>query len=233
MSMDVLKGDWHCLDTALGEPTWNMALDETLLLTVAGLAKPVLRFYGWTEPAATFGYSQRVAEIEALTPLRPVIRRPTGGGLVPHDFDWTYSVIVPPGHAWYKLSAVDSYRTVHEWVAAGLAGGGLSGVTLAECCLKPAPGQCFLGYEKYDVLWQGKKVAGAAQRRSRNGLLIQGSLQPPRSFSDRAQWQAAMIASATALGARFEATALTSELLVIADSLTSSKYRSEAFNRRL
>ena len=231
--MDALKGDWYCLDTALGEPAWNMALDETLLLKVAVLAKPVLRFYGWTEPAATFGYSQRVAEIEALTHLRPVIRRPTGGGLVPHDFDWTYSVIVPPGHPWYELSAVESYRTVHEWVAAGLNGTGLNGVTLADCCLKPAPGQCFLGYEKYDVLWSGKKVAGAAQRRSKNGLLIQGSLQPPRSLSDRTKWQAAMLASASTLGARFEDLALTPELLVLTDSLASSKYRTFAFNRRL
>ena len=60
-----------------------MALDEALLTHVAGLGRPVLRFYGWTEPAATFGYFQHHAEIAPATRLRPPIRRPTGGGLVP------------------------------------------------------------------------------------------------------------------------------------------------------
>ena len=90
---------WFYLDTGKGESAWNMALDEALLHSVAAIGQPFLRFYGWNEPAATFGYFQKYADIAAWSPLRPLIRRPTGGGLVPHDADWTYSVIIPPSHA--------------------------------------------------------------------------------------------------------------------------------------
>ena len=98
-----------------------MALDEALLEAVARLGKPVLRFYGWTEPAATFGYFQKYAEVERATRLRPLVRRPTGGGIVPHDADWTYSLAFPPGHEWHSLKAEESYRRVHEWIQRAFA----------------------------------------------------------------------------------------------------------------
>jgi lipoate-protein ligase A len=154
-----------------------MACDEALLEAAGAHGEPVLRFYGWSEPAASFGYFQRFHEIAALTSLRPLIRRPTGGGLVPHDADWTYSLAFPPGHRWFHLSAVDSYRQVHEWL---LAAFGRLGVTLqlAPCSLAGG-GQCFAGAERFDVVAGPRKIAGAAQRRNRAGLLIQGSIQPP------------------------------------------------------
>ena len=66
---------WFFLQSGLGEPAWNMALDETLLENASQIGKPVLRFYGWIEPAASFGYSQHFAELERATMLRPLIRR--------------------------------------------------------------------------------------------------------------------------------------------------------------
>src|SRR5215475_11845881 len=98
------------LSSGHGEPAFNMAFDEALLESAAELAFPMLRFYGWTEPAASFGYFQHYSEVERLTLLRPLIRRPTGGGIVPHDRDWTYSAIFPPCHLWYDFPAVESYR---------------------------------------------------------------------------------------------------------------------------
>jgi lipoate-protein ligase A len=63
--------------------------------------------------------------------------------------------------------------------------------TLAAESQKEIPGQCFAGPEKADLLWQGRKIAGAAQRRSRTGLLIQGSVQPPPAL-DRSVWESAL-----------------------------------------
>src|SRR5258705_9269822 len=164
-----------------------MATDEVLLESIAGLGHPVLRFYGWNEPAASFGYSQRYAEVARLTSLRPLVRRPTGGGLVPHDADWTYTLIFPPSAAWYSLKATESYQRVHSWVQAAFQKINVP-TELAPCSRKEVAGQCFVGAEEFDVLWKGRKIAGGAQRRSRHGLLIQGSVQPPIG-SVREKWE--------------------------------------------
>ena len=180
-----------------------MALDEALLEAMPRLQQPVLRFYGWTEPAATFGYFQKFSGVEQATPLRPLIRRPTGGGIVPHDADWTYSAIFPPGHEWHSLAAIESYRRIHDWLRLAFAELKIE-TELAPCCRQSAignrqsaiPSACFLGHEKSDLLWRGKKIAGAAQRRNQLGLLIQGSVQPPPVPLARSDWENAMTAVA-------------------------------------
>jgi lipoate-protein ligase A len=191
MSMPPEKDVWLRLRSGAGNAALNMALDAALLEAAPSPGKPVLRFYSWTEGAASFGYFQKYAEVRQMTRLEPLVRRPTGGGLVPHDADWTYSVTIPTGHAWYALSAVDSYRRVHEWVGAAFFKQGVT-TELASDCRKALPGQCFVGHEKFDVLWHGQKIAGAAQRRTRTGLLIQGSVQPPPVKIERADWENAM-----------------------------------------
>ena len=113
--------NWLFLNSGKCAAAFNMALDEALLEAVSRLGKPVLRFYGWTEPAATFGYFQKYAEVERATLLRPLIRRPTGGGIVPHDADWTYSAVFPPGHEWHSLKAEESYRRIHDWLRLAFA----------------------------------------------------------------------------------------------------------------
>ena len=183
--------NWLLLHSGPSPAAFNMALDEALLEAMPRLGSPVLRFYGWTEPAASFGYFQKYAEVERATLLRPLIRRPTGGGIVPHDADWTYSVTFPAGHEWHRLPAVESYRRVHEWIQAAFAKLNLE-TALAATGVKSAPGQCFIGHEKSDVLWRGRKIAGAAQRRTKTGLLIQGSVQPPPLALSRADWERAM-----------------------------------------
>jgi lipoate-protein ligase A len=221
---------WFLLGHSVGRPAYNMALDEALLENVARLGTPVLRFYGWTVPAATFGYFQKYADVAATTALRPLIRRPTGGGIVPHDADWTYSVAVPPGHEWYSLKAQESYRRVHEWLR--LAFAGLSVETaLAPGCKKSLPGQCFAGYEKFDLLWRGGKIAGAAQRRNRSGLLIQGSVQPPPLSPARADFEKSMCAAAEKhFGAVWSQLVPDAVLRDRATALERLKYATDEFN---
>ena len=174
--------DWLRLDSGANTPAYNMALDEALLEDAATLGQLVLRFYDWTEPCGTFGYSQKIAQIEAATKLRPLIRRCTGGGLVPHDGDWTYSLIFPPAHEWTALPATESYHRTHALLQQAFGEIGVE-TEFAKSCRRPKPGECFEGHELHDLLWNGKKVAGAAQRRNRHGLLIQGSVQPAEDWS--------------------------------------------------
>jgi lipoate-protein ligase A len=223
---------WLSLDSGAGGAAFNMAMDEALLENVSRLGKPVLRLYGWTEPAATFGYFQKFSEVARATLLRPLIRRPTGGGIVPHDADWTYSAVFPPGHEWHSLKAVESYRRIHEWIQIAFAELKIE-TELAPCCKKSLPGQCFVGHEKFDLLWHGKKIAGAAQRRNNLGLLIQGSVQPPPVKIARGDWENAMRAAAREkFQAGWDELPPDENLRGRAEILSREKYSRDDFNRK-
>ena len=223
---------WHLLRTGLGAPSWNMALDEALLEHASSHPAPILRLYGWNTPAATFGYSQNYAEVASWTPLRPLIRRPTGGGLVPHDSDWTYSVVIPPDHPWHKLRAEESYRRMHDWITAAFRVLQIE-AELSAASEKPAPGRCFIGAEKFDVLAAGKKIAGAAQKRNKLGLLIQGSVQPPSTMSSRANWEDSLLKTGReSFSIQWRELALPKTILNRAGELDSQKYATDAYNQR-
>ena len=225
------------LNSGKREAAFNMALDEALLENARRLEKPVLRFYGWTERAASFGYFQKYSDVERATLLRPLVRRPTGGGIVPHDADWTYSFAVPPGHEWHSLAAIESYRRMHEWILRAfgklkieteLAQAKRSAATGADM-----PGECFTGHEKFDLLWRGKKIAGAAQRRNKLGLLIQGSVQPPPIPISRGDWEEAMRAAAAELfSVQWTTLSPEGDLLSRAAELARQKYSQAAYNQK-
>jgi len=224
---------WYLLDSGPGSFAFNMALDEALLASSSGIGRPLLRFYGWTEPAASFGYFQKYSEIEQMTLLRPLVRRPTAGGLVPHDNDWTYTLVFPPEHSWYLLQAVETYRRVHAWIRDAFEDLGLT-MELAPDARIAGPGQCFIGYEKSDVLWRGQKIAGAAQRRRRDWLLIQGSIQPGfLEGTTRHNWQSALCRK-IAISEAIEWDPFIPEepLLEKVRSLANTKYFNDAYNRR-
>jgi lipoate-protein ligase A len=223
---------WLLLDSDPGTADFNMASDEALLEFASLSGKPVLRFYGWTGRAASFGYFQKYGDVARLTSLRPLVRRPTGGGLVPHDADWTYSLVYPSGHWWYASRAKESYQRVHEWIRDAFSRLNLT-TELAANRRKELPGQCFVGAEQFDVLWRGAKIAGAAQRRNRQGLLIQGSVQSPSEALARAAWQCAMCEVACenwrVQWSPFEPNAVLNQR---AEELARGKYSREAYNQR-
>lgn len=208
-----------------------MAADEALLDAARQFQLPMLRLYSWTEPAASFGYFQAYGQVAALTSLRPLIRRPTGGGLVPHDRDWTYSLAIPRNHAWFGLSARESYRQLHAWIQEAFQNCGVP-TRLSERAFHDAPGQCFAGAECDDLLWEGKKIAGAAQRRTKFGLLVQGSIQPPPGV-ERARWEQAFSESTArsrlGTGQSFQ---WPQSMRSLIEGLVERKYGTPEFNRK-
>jgi lipoate-protein ligase A len=179
------------LPTRISGAAENMATDF-LLLQRYPRAVPRFRHYGWRGPAFTFGYSQKIAFVrEALATVEPpfeLCRRATGGGIVDHRDDWTFALVIPRGHPLEELRATQSYREVHEALAAALRAQGVAAVT-KPCVDEPASdgaaagpaGVCFQRAEIYDVVHErtGEKIAGAAQKRNKHGLLFQGSLWRP------------------------------------------------------
>ncbi len=223
---------WLLFRSGAGHYAFNMALDEALLEAMPRLQTPVLRFYGWGEPAASFGYFQKFAEVERLTRLRPLVRRPTAGGIVPHDCDWTYSFAFPTTHEWYSLAAIESYRRVHEWICNAFTLLGIP-TELAPSAQPTGPGQCFVGFERFDLLYRGRKIAGAAQRRRRDGLLIQGSVQPPERRITRGNWEEAICeVGEKQIGMHWEEFKVAGWLKARAEELARTKYSQERFNQR-
>lgn len=148
---------------------YNMAVDEALLRLCQ---MPVLRFYRWSEPAVSIGYFQS----HTLVPAgRPFVRRYTGGGLVDHAADFTYSLIIPKEHPLYVAGTARSYETIHHAIMRGLQDAGVV-AELAEMNAEREHPACFQKPVKFDILADGNKLAGAAQRRTREACLHQGSI---------------------------------------------------------
>jgi len=180
------------LPVRTGGAAENMAVDFLLLQRFPDATVPRFRHYGWRGPAFTFGYAQKIAAVRALLPPDlplDLCRRPTGGGLVDHRDDWTYSLVIPRGHPLEDLRATQSYREVHEALASALRAQGVACVTKTsqpESEGLPAVGLakagiCFQRAEIHDVVHatSGDKIAGAAQKRNKHGLLFQGSVWRP------------------------------------------------------
>ncbi len=158
-------------DETRADAATNMAIDEALL---EASAAPTLRFYGWKQPAVSFGYFGKFADVEQDG--RELVRRWTGGGSVPHGADLTYALITPTGHPAFALGPAAIYAALHTAIRDALRREGRP----AELAAAPAPkisDACFANPVRDDVLLDRQKIAGAAQRRTRRGFLQQGSIQ--------------------------------------------------------
>jgi lipoyl(octanoyl) transferase len=175
----------------------NMATDFLLLKRFPDPRAARFRAYGWRRPAVTFGYSPKIAWVRAQLPgligddRVELCRRPSGGGVVDHRADWTYALVIPRGHDLEGVRAAESYRAVHAALARALVACGQPALLkescerapaadddLASCAAAAGPTLCFARPELYDVLAaaSGAKIAGAAQKRTKEGLLFQGSV---------------------------------------------------------
>ena len=158
-------------------PYLNMAIDECLLERIGSLGRVVLRFYEWNIPSASFGYSQKPRAV-TRTGLT-LVRRPTGGGVVYHDVDLTYTMVIPAGHPICELNRMDSYKAIHEPIMKAILDLGQGAHLAPDLGIKHdrATLQCFVSPSPNDVLAaDDTKLAGAAQRRTRKGILHQGSV---------------------------------------------------------
>jgi lipoate-protein ligase A len=163
----------------------NMAIDEALLEYAA---VPSIRFYRWHSPALSFGYFGRFAHVACYARECDLVRRWTGGGIVFHGDDLTYSIVIPANDGALSESSMSIYESVHRALCDALDGngkravvavGGDSGRTAdaMRTAFSAVGYNCFANAVRADVMIDGRKIAGAAQRRTRRGLLQQGSIQ--------------------------------------------------------
>ena len=176
----------------------NMATDLWSLLEYPQDEHPRYRHFDWKHPCVTFGYGQQFDWVcgEAGRKESDLCRRPTGGGIVVHGEDWTYSLVIPSEHHVCEGSAAEVYLHVHESLAVALADCGVETALLpcasavsSEATRKVIPGQCFLEPVARDLVLpeDGTKVAGAAMKKTRTGILLQGTIDR-RSLKKKVDW---------------------------------------------
>ena len=213
----------------------QMALDEAL-----ADSKPeafCLRFYRWEGPAATFGYAQRIHEVERVLPAgigNQYTRRPTGGGLVPHLADLTFSCVFPAAG---ELRPAELYRRLHAAILKGLQAVGVAGRLCAAegeaSASRPGgAGQCFVQPVAQDILSAAGKILGGAIKRSGDTVLYQGSLQLPDARARAPELETALAgALAAEWGLRWRPQAPADSVQAAARGL-ETKYRAPEWIRK-
>lgn len=157
----------------------NMAIDQWLFENMKGV--PVLRLYEWEGDWVSFGYFQSHGGARELFGDEcRYVRRQTGGGVVDHRGDQTYTLVIPREEEVARLSGCERYSKIHGALADCLGEGGVScDLARGESAVESVA--CFKKAVRWDLLGMGGvKLAGAGQRRSRAGLLHQGSVVCPK-----------------------------------------------------
>lgn len=179
---------WRFIVTEPMSPAMNMAVDEAILqLHGEGKVPPTVRFYTWDPATLSIGYFQKaVKEINLEEVHRQglgFVRRPTGGRAVLHDKELTYSVIVSEEHPKMPSSVTEAYKIISMGLLHGFQNLGLSAemVSLAseeekEKYTSPGSSACFDSPSWYELVVEGKKVAGSAQTRQKGVILQHGSI---------------------------------------------------------
>ena len=177
---------WRLIVTTPLSGAENMAIDEALLRSFDPiLSPPVLRLYGWNPPALSLGRFQKAAEVLDLERCRDdgiaVVRRMTGGGVIYHADELTYSLVCAPAQIPPASSIKDSFRVLTGFLLAFYRGLGLDAGYAVDALpegsrLGERTAFCFAGKESFDILVNGRKIGGNAQRRQKNVIFQHGSI---------------------------------------------------------
>jgi lipoate-protein ligase A len=184
--------------------SYNMELDRRLLgLCEADPDTAFLRLYSWSPPALSLGHFEALGAVDLARAKRDgidVVRRPTGGRIVLHKDDLTYTVVVPRGP---RSTVSEVYLELSGAILAGLAAMGaeveMARGSLERSAAKARP--CFLSAARHEITYAGRKLVGSAQRMGRRAVLQHGTIPIGRGYLDVVNY----LASAEAERARLAA----------------------------
>ncbi len=164
---------FRLIDTGFNTPSMNMAIDEALLKSKL----PVLRFYGWKPAGLSIGYFQAVQKFNFANLKKhkvELVRRLTGGNAVLHDKELTYSFIISESEM--PKSIVESYKRIASGLLSGLKNLGLKAAMNEEVSSDEKSAVCFNDPSWYEIVVNGKKMVGSAQKRIDGKLLQHGAV---------------------------------------------------------
>lgn len=182
------KETWSFIDSGDRSPSFNMALDEALLdWHSQGQIPPIIRFYGWNPSTLSIGYFQKAAKEINMEAVKKhnlgFVRRPTGGRGVLHEHELTYSVIVSEEHPDMPKTVTEAYRVISQGILKGFHQLGMEAYFAVprtaeerESLKNPRSAVCFDAPSWYELVVEGRKVAGSAQTRQKGVILQHGSI---------------------------------------------------------
>jgi lipoyl(octanoyl) transferase len=180
-----MSARFRIIDTGACDPYSNMAFDETLLHGYTQLdSPPTLRIYGWKTPSLSLGFSQDPEQVLDIEYCRqnavPFVRRITGGGIIYHANELTYSLVCSKSDLGIPSRVVSSYKTICSFLINFYGTLGLAARFACDMSgddrLGAPHALCFASKEKYDIVIDGKKIGGNAQKRSGQAIFQHGSI---------------------------------------------------------
>lgn len=175
---------WNFINTGSKNPYYNMAMDEALLNFVSrGEIDPVIRFYTWNPATLSIGYFQRLQKEIDIDKVKEkgygLVRRQTGGRGVLHDKELTYSVIVPESHPNMPSTVTEAYKIISQGLLEGFKNLGFETYFAIprskeerDKLKQPRSSVCFDAPSWYELVVEGRKIAGSAQTRQK-GVILQ------------------------------------------------------------
>ena len=173
-----MTGAWRLLETWSVSPEVAMGLDEALLESSG--TRPTLRLYTWSPDALSLGYFQRHADVSRLSEATSVVRRITGGGAIHHAGELTWSITARADDPLYRGPIPLGYERVHAIVIEALSEFGIEAHLRRDERLtseREETGMCFHSSTPLDIVWDGAKGVGSAQRRRGGRVLHHGSIK--------------------------------------------------------
>ncbi|WP_338453179.1 biotin/lipoate A/B protein ligase family protein [Niallia oryzisoli] len=179
---------WRFIDSGNCDPYYNMALDEALLdWHSQGKIPPTIRFYGWNPDTLSIGYFQKAKKEIDFVMLKKhnlgFVRRLTGGRGVLHGHELTYSVIVSEEYPEMPKNVTEAYRVISQGLLEGFKLLGLDAYFAVpkteeenNSLKKPRSSNCFDVPSWYELVVEGRKIAGSAQTRQKGVILQHGSI---------------------------------------------------------
>lgn len=167
--------DWRLILDADLPGHENMARDSSILKALEeGFGVPTVRIYGWDDPTISIGYLQNPVPFLGFD--MPVVRRITGGRAVVHSSEVTYSVAGLVEHPLFSGGIMGAYSAISRCIIAALKDAGVEAVWSPGSAGRERNEACFHSPSRYEVLIDGRKLVGSAQRRLKRAFLQHGSI---------------------------------------------------------
>jgi lipoate-protein ligase A len=173
---------WRFIYSGSKPPALNMAIDEALLEMHISSCVPIFRIYGWQPHGFSLGYSQNPASVLYVDRCEqngiPFVKRVTGGGIIFHGDEVTYSIACSEEDIGPVNSVKDAYKLLCEFILETYRRFGLNPYFAIENPNREKVKStfCFSSFEDYDILIGGKKIGGNAQRRKKKVIMQHGSI---------------------------------------------------------